>query len=337
MVAGPPHAAARRLPLRLARSLVTPHRSSLDRTTFVCRASAGHSIDVDVIGGDTASLRPCVLWIHGRGLIFGSRTMSPRPFLAEALLDQGFVIASANHRLAPEVKLECIVDDVRELWHWIHGSGPSLFGADPRRICIAGASAGAYLALLSGYKFSPKPRAIASFWGFGDITAPWEAEPSAHYRRAPLVSRADALASLSLTAMPTASGEDRSLFYLHCRQQGTWLREVTGHELPEGLPWLLQYCPAHHIGPEFPPTFLVHGRSDDDVPASESDNLACALRKSGVIHDYRSLQDVGHGFAGASVDLVQATERAAAEFLRSHIEVDGAGSGAEAAPYGGSD
>ena len=298
---------------------MTLSHASPNRSTFICQTAAGHSLDVDVIGGDVANPKPCVLWLHGGGLIFGSRTMSPRPFLAEAFLDLGFVIASADYRLAPEVKLEDIFEDVRHLWRWIHDSGPSLFGVDPHRVCIAGASAGAYLSLLAGYKLTPKPRAIASLWGFGDITEPWEAEPSEHYRQAPLVSRAHAIAALSLTPTPTASGEDRSVFYLYCRQQGMWLQEVTGRALPDGLDWLRQYCPAHHIGPKFPATILVHGQNDTDVPASESDNLAAVLRSEGVPHAYHSLPGVGHGFSGASVQLVQSTERAVAEFLRAQL------------------
>jgi acetyl esterase/lipase len=296
--------------------------ASLDRKTFVCPTTAGHALEVDVIGGDTSMLRPCVMWIHGGGLIFGSRTISPRPFFIETLIDLGFVIVSVDHRLAPEVKLAEIVDDVGELWRWLHDEGPSRFGAEPGRICIAGASAGAYLSLLAGYKFLPKPRAIASLWGFGDITATWEAEPSKHYLKAPMVSRSDAWASLRLTSVPTASGEDRSLFYLYCRQQGLWLPEVTGHALPDQLAWLRQFCPLYHIEQDFPPTVLVHGRDDSDVPASESDNLAATLRAKGVRHEYHSLPGVGHGFAGGAVELVQSTERAVAEFLHSQVSAN---------------
>jgi acetyl esterase/lipase len=301
---------------------MTPARPTLDRTTLVCEIPSGHSLEVDIIGCDLSRPKPCVLWLHGGGLIFGSRTMSPRPFLAEALLALGFVIASADYRLAPETKLEDIVDDVRHLWRWIHDSGPGLFGVDPHRVCIAGASAGAYLSLLAGCKFEPRPRAIASLWGFGDITAPWEAEPSEHYRKATMVPYAEAKDALSRSPIPTASGEDRSLFYLYCRQQGVWLQEVTGHSLQDGLNWLRQYCPAHHIGPDFPPTILVHGKDDTDVPASESDNLAAMLQSRGVTHTYHSLPGVGHGFSGASVELVQSTERAVAEFLRAQLSTN---------------
>jgi acetyl esterase/lipase len=296
--------------------------ASLERKTYICRTASGHPLEVDVIGGNATNSRPCLVWIHGGGLIFVSRTMSPRPFLAQALIDSGFIIASVDHRLAPEVKLDEIVEDVGELWRWLHEQGPSLFGADPRRISIAGASAGAYLSLIAGYKVHPKPRAVASLWGFGDITAPWEANPSEHYLKAPIVSRIDALESLALTPVPTASGEDRSRFYLYCRQQGQWLQEVTGHSLPGDLAWLRQYCPLHHIQQGFPPTVLVHGLDDSDVPASESDSLAAALRAQGIPHAYHSLPGVGHGFAGASMAVVQSTERAVVEFLHAHATND---------------
>lgn len=293
-----------------------------ERRRFVCRTPAGHELELDVIGASEGARRPCLMWIHGGGLIFGSRTLSPRPFLVEALLAQGFVIAAVDHRLAPEALLEEICADIQALWHWIHAEGPALFGADPDKLCIAGASAGGYLALQAASSFAPQPRALASLWGFGDITAPWEAEPSEHYRAAaPLVTRAEAMAALSLTALPTSSGEDRSRFYLYCRQQGLWLQEVTGHGLPEGLDWLRRYCPLLHIGPDFPPTFLVHGLDDKDVPASESERLVARLREQGVHHEFHALPGVGHGFARAPRDLVEATELALARFLRAQIDL----------------
>ena len=298
---------------------MTPARSSTERRTFAYKTVDGKSLEVDVIGDKAGELRPCVMWIHGGGLIFGSRTISPRPFLTRALVDRGFVVVSIDHRLAPETKLPLIVEDVADAWRWIHESGPDLFGADPFRVCAAGASAGAYLSLMAGYLFLPRPRALASLWGFGDITAPWEAEPSPHYCKAPLVPRPDAIASLSLTPIPTSDGADRSLFYLYCRQQAHWLPEVTGHSLPDDAAWFSKYCPSRNIDSAFPPTVLVHGRDDTDVPATESDSLADRLRDQRVLHEFHSLPGVGHGFSGASPDLVESTETAVASFLHARV------------------
>jgi acetyl esterase/lipase len=227
---------------------------------------------------------------------------------------------SIDHRLAPETKLPGIVEDVRDAWRWIHDVGPRRFGIDPARVAMAGGSAGAYLSLLGGYLFEPRPRALASFWGYGDITAPWEAEPSAHYRQMDLVTREDADASLSAPPVQHPAGVDRSCFYLYCRQQGKWLEEVTVHDPRENNAWFDRYCPIRNVVPEFPPTVLVHGEVDTDVPHMESARLAARLAEVGVKHRFISLPGVGHGFAGARPEEVVATETAVAEFLRTQLQ-----------------
>lgn len=288
----------------------------MQRESRIYRVVDGRELSADVIGAQAGARRPCVLWIHGGGLIFGSRTVSPRDSLLRALLEQDFVVVSIDHRLAPETKLPEIVDDVRHAWRWLHDTGPGAFGVAVDRIAIAGASAGAYLALMAGYMAEPRPRAIASFFGYGDITAPWEVDPSAHYRTMDLVTRADALASLSAPPMQDpASGIDRSVFYLYCRQQGLWLAEVTAHDPRTHPSWFDPYCPVRNITNAFPPTVLVHGTRDDDVPHEESVRLADRLAGCGVEHRFISLSGVGHGFAGASPEDVAATEASVARFL----------------------
>jgi acetyl esterase/lipase len=263
-----------------------------------------------------------VLWIHGGGLIFGWRKTSPRgPFL-RALLERDFVVVSVDHRLAPETKLPGIVDDVCDAWRWVHDVGPRRFGIDPARMAMAGASAGAYLSLLAGYQFTPRPRALASFWGYGDITAPWVAEPSAHYRQMDLVTREDA--DVSLGAPPVqdpAVGVDRSCFYLYCRQQGKWLEEVTAHDPGKDNAWFDRYCPIRNAAPSFPPTVLVHGEADTDLPHAESARLAARLAEELVEHRFISLAGVGHGFAGARPEEAEAAEIEVADFLRTQLRV----------------
>ena len=192
------------------------------------------------------------MWIHGGGLIFGSRTKSPRPTFLTALVKKGFVVVSIDHRLAPETTLPGIVDDVHDAWYWGREGGPALFGVDPERIGMAGGSAGAYLTLISGYTLQPGPRALASFWGFGDITAPWEAEPSPFYREWPLVTMEEADRSVRTAPVSEPAADvDRSNFYLYCRQQGRWLIEVTGHDPREDAKWFDHYCPIRNGYEEF--------------------------------------------------------------------------------------
>ena len=59
-----------------------------------------------------------------------------------------------------------------------------------------------------------------------------------------------------------------------------------------------------------------------DVPATESDGLADRLRQNQVHHEFHSLPGVGHGFAGASSELVETTEHAVADFLHARLASD---------------
>ena len=286
------------------------------RDTFVYKSVEGCEIKADVMGAGAGASKPCVIWIHGGGLIFGSRTTSPRPTFLEALLKREIVVVSIDHRLAPETRLPGIMQDVRDAWGWIRDRGRRLFGIDPDRVAMAGGSSGAYLALMSGYALRPAPRALASFWGFGDITAPWEAEPSAFYRDMPLVSRHDADRVVGRVAISEPSPDvDRAYFYVYCRQQGRWLNEVTGHDPREEPEWFERYLPLRNIAAGYPPTILIHGTSDTDVPHEQSKNLALRLRELCVEHEFVSLDGVGHGFAGARPQDIERAENAAADFL----------------------
>ena len=291
------------------------------RETHTYKVADGRQIEVDVIGARPGARKACVLWIHGGGLIFGSRTASPRASFVQALLSRDFVIVSIDHRLAPETKLPGILDDVSTAWRWLHDVGPHLFGIDTTRMAMAGASAGAYLSLLAGYLIQPCPRALASFWGYGDITAPWEAEPSAHYRKMDLISREEALASLQASPVgDPAVGPDRSIFYLYCRQQGLWLEEVTAHDPRADEVWFDRYCPSRNVTVAFPPTVLVHGTEDSDVPHEESELLSARFAAAGVAHEFISLAGVGHGFAGARPEEIEETEGAVAGFLQTQTQ-----------------
>jgi len=291
----------------------------LARQTYVYDVVGHCEIKVDVMGASRDANKPCMIWIHGGGLIFGSRIKSPREPFLRALLAKGFVVLSIDHRLAPETKLPSIVDDVQSVWRWVLAQRSTL-GVDISRIAVAGGSSGAYLSLISGYSLSPKPRALASFWGFGDITAPWEAEPSAFYRQMPLVSKEEAHRSVGNLPVSEPPGDvDRGYFYLYCRQQGRWLIEVTGHDLREEPGWFDPYCPIHNIVANYPPTVLVHGTLDTDVPHEESNNLALRFQQLGVKHEFLSLEGIGHGFSGASAEEAESTELAVAAFLEANL------------------
>jgi dipeptidyl aminopeptidase/acylaminoacyl peptidase len=90
---------------------------------------------------------------------------------------------------------------------------------------------------------------------------------------------------------------------------------VTGHDPRSDDCWFDRYCPIRNVSAAFPPTILVHGTADTDVPHEESARLAAAFAEQGVEHEFISLAGVGHGFAGARPEDVGAAEASVVEFL----------------------
>jgi acetyl esterase/lipase len=275
-------------------------------------------IKADVYGKVGGGHQPAAVWIHGGALIMGDRRGIDRALLDD-LLAAGYAVVSIDYRLAPETRLPAILDDVRDAFAWIRGQGPKILGRDVDRLVVLGGSAGGYLTLVSGYLIEPRPAALVSFWGYGDIAGPWYSQPDAFYRRQPLVTEAEARASVGTEplAEPPPSNS-RSRFYLYCRQNGLWPREVTGHD-PETEPDAFgAFCPARKVSPQYPPTLLVHGTDDTDVPHAQSVQMNRALARHKVPHELISVPDAGHGLSGASDETRADIRRRVLEFLRIH-------------------
>ena len=93
--------------------------------------------------GAAASL-PCLVWIHGGGMIFGSVDSDDLACngYAEAV---GCVVISVDYRLAPEHPHPAPVEDCYAALLWAADNADEL-GIDPGRIALGGSSAGGGLA-----------------------------------------------------------------------------------------------------------------------------------------------------------------------------------------------
>jgi acetyl esterase/lipase len=61
--------------------------------------------------------------------------------------DKGFVFVSTNYRLLPEVDMGTLIRDVAKAFGWM-GKHIAEYGGDPKRVLVAGHSAGAQLAAI---------------------------------------------------------------------------------------------------------------------------------------------------------------------------------------------
>src|SRR5262249_32858510 len=149
-----------------------------------------NALQADVYRPPDDLVRPVIVFIHGGALMMGGRQMNAKPgSLFVTLLDAGYVVVSIDYRLASQVKLPAILDDVRDAFAWVRQRGPELFHADPNDLSVMGQSAGGYLTLMAGCRIQPRPRALVSFWGYGDIVGKWYSQPDAFYRQQPLVTK----------------------------------------------------------------------------------------------------------------------------------------------------
>jgi acetyl esterase/lipase len=283
--------------------------------TFAYKTVGKCEIKADVYGKELGGKQPIAVWIHGGALIMGDRRGIDRALLDD-LLRAGSPVISIDYRLAPESKLPAILDDVRDAFAWIRDQGPKVLGRPVDRLFVMGGSAGGYLTLATGFLIDPRPAALVSFWGYGDIAGAWYSRPDAFYRRQPLVTEAEARDSVGTepVAEPPPRNQ-RFRFYLYCRQNGLWPKEVAGRD-PDTEPKVFDaFCPVRKVSAQYPRTLLIHGTNDTDVPHAQSVLMDRALTRHGVPHELLSISGAGHGLSGASAETRAEVRRRVLEFL----------------------
>lgn len=285
--------------------------------TFVYKTASGLDIRADVFTPEGNEVRPVALWIHGGALINGGRQGVP-DLLRRPLMEAGCAVVSIDYRLAPETKLQAIIEDLEDAFRWVRGKGPDVFGADPARVAALGGSAGGYLTLTAGFRVTPRLSALVSFWGYGDLIGEWYSSPSPHGRhRRVVMSREQALAQVN--GPPVSNAADRSgnggAFYQHCRQHGIWPQEVSGWDPREQAEKFYPYMPVKNVSGDYPPTMLIHGTADTDVPYEQSVMMAEELRSHGVEHELLTVDGAEHGLAGASPDVRESAYASAVRFV----------------------
>jgi acetyl esterase/lipase len=85
---------------------------------------------------------PTLAYIHGG--YWQSNDKEPYAFLGEGLLPAGFNLALIEYTLAPAARLDRIVAEVRRAVAWVLDHAQEI-GGDPRRVYVAGHSAGGHL------------------------------------------------------------------------------------------------------------------------------------------------------------------------------------------------
>lgn len=287
------------------------------KDTCIYKTVNDHPIKADIYLINKSN-SPVILLIHGGALINGSRETNIPQDRIELYNNADFNVIAIDYRLAPETKLKYIIDDIKDSINWIDKTGREKYGFDSDKLGVVGSSAGAYLSLMSG-TFDRKPKAIVSFYGYGDIITDWYCKPSEFYCKEPLVTMEEAYKCVGDKTISTGNS-DRSKFYLYCRQNGIWTSEVSCLDIISDKKELMEYCPIYKIGKQYPPTLLLHGDEDTDVPYVQSVDMARELDKQCIENKLITIKGKGHDFDGdKNNDIVKKALDEVIEFLWHHV------------------
>ena len=294
---------------------------AFQKKTYTYKTAGDLPIQADVYRADDKQARAVVVWIHGGALVTGNRSSVPKQLL-DLCKSEGYALVSLDYRLAPEVKLPAIIADVDDAFRWIREQGPKVCQLDPKRLVVTGGSAGGYLTLMAGVRVKPAPQGLVAYWGYGDVDGDWYVKPSEHYRKQPLVSKDEAYGQIGDTVV---TGSEKGLkargrYYLYLRQNGLWTKEITGFDPATERAKLDPYCPVRNVTPAYPPTMLIHGTEDTDVPYSLSAAMAKEFARHKVIHELVTVPGAGHGLSGGDKKLVVAANERALAFIRTQLK-----------------
>jgi acetyl esterase/lipase len=243
-------------------------------------------------------------------------------FLLAFAKAEGCAVVSIDYRLAPETKLPDIISDIEEAFRWLASDGAKQFHLDPRRIVVAGESAGGYLTLITGYRVRPKPKALVALYGYGDLIGDWLSKPNPYpVYNLRKISREEAESQTDGTVISDSDERkgDGSLIYMDYRQNGLWPEEVSGFARSTIADKITPFDPIRNVTSDWPPTLLIHGTRDTDVPYEQSELMARKFMEKGVPFTLIPIDHGEHGFGGGDPQKISEAYKAMGEFIKEHF------------------
>src|SRR5579862_1265140 len=273
---------------------------------LLARAEDVPKLEKDVVYGTTGDVElkldlarpsgdgpfPCLVFIHGGGWSFGTKTGYDGAIRDFA--KHGYVAATLEYRFCPKYKFPAQVEDCKCAVRYLRAHAKELhINAD--KFGALGDSAGGHLALMLGLmnkedgcegdggcpEQSSKVQAVVNFYGPGDFDAATKFD--------------DAVSEIAAK---------------------TLIHNFLGTTDPTN-PIVKQASPQTYLKKSQPPVLTFHGSKDPLVPLSVSKTLHEKLKKAGVEEKLEVLEGKGHGWGGEDKTR---TMKEALEFFDAHLK-----------------
>lgn len=262
-----------RLAILILCSFATQAQSPIEQDVLY-QTVDGVELRLDIATPEGKGPFPAVVCLHGGGWSMGSK----RSF--QKMLPQfaagGYVAASIQYRLAPKFRFPAQIDDVRSALQFLRLNAKR-WKIEPARIALVGASAGAHLALLAGFREVPREESVQAII---DISAPtdlrdWRMKDTAE--NALLKTTRKTSDSLVAELLGTTNRSDAIV---------------------------AEASPILQIRQSNPPVLIFHWREDQAVAAEQAERLIEALKKQSIPHEVVWFEGKGHALNGPRVETI---------------------------------
>ena len=219
---------------------------------------------------------PLLIWIHGGGWRGGSKTSCP----AASFVGRGYIAASVEYRFSDKAVFPAQIQDCVAALRWLRANAAK-YHIDPDRVGVWGASAGGHLVALMGTSGGAEAfAAIGAHTGQSDRVQ----------------AVCDVYGPANFTAVMEQAAADRNVTNIFkWNTPGDPYSSLVGVPLGSDRAKTDAVSPLHYVSKDDPPILILHGTKDALVPFAQSEELAAALKATGVPVWLQKLPGSGHG------------------------------------------
>ncbi|SDD96776.1 alpha/beta hydrolase [Niabella drilacis] len=252
-------------------SPIPPPSQAYNKSNVSYGPDALQAMDIYLPAGRSAATTKVFIFIHGGAWAEGDKADADHAPLIDSLRRRlpDWAIFNLNYRLAGGIPLKnkfpAQEEDIKKAIQYIYDKRQTFTISD--KWVFAGASAGAHLALLQGYKNnSPiKPKAIIDLFGPNDMTALYNSYNNNDPAEAVLIS-------LLMSGTPS---NNPTMYH--------------------------DSSPINYVTAQSAPTIIFHGGLDDVVPKEQSYTLQAKLNSVSVQNQLVYYENQTHGWSDPAI------------------------------------
>ena len=251
-----------------------PKPGETERDLTYCTTESGIELKLDISYPENLdSPAALVMYVHGGGWVSGDKNSGVGRRFLPFLLEQGYIVAAINYRLAPDHSFPAQIRDVKCAVRYLRANAQA-YQLDPQRIGALGGSAGGHLVALLGT---------------ADKNAGWD-EGLFNEQSSRVQAVVDLFGPADLTQLNINS--QRSI-----GNRVFGMTSTDDHALEI-------YSLVSYISPDDPPFLILQGAEDQLVPPSQSQSLYDQLIATGVPAQLVMVENAAHGFipTGGRID-----------------------------------